>query len=1077
MAREEQPTKKPVEQEKKPVTPPKVQLESTHTLNAGQASSQHQSLRQELLKINCEKGLHVGPCGVLQQIRKAFKSDNKENELKLATEQDEEGRWTKTLKKFSVVKYPTLQVPQGAQVLFVAEGPDRQAMMDTIIVAVRNNFQKKGVGYVDGYRDKDNESGRWFSEILGQAKETLQEDKGHKTFQDDYTRDIRSDPSIQMEEREGRAIYGECAHSGRAVYADMALLSEPDYLSNISAVSPQAREFEALRLKRLLQAIKERKAAVNVHSHELEDTRSVSELLEFEKPYYTRVIEQAMERKYVSGRRIRNLNLPLDVGNERIIPNAELAICLEAGVNEIKNPETRTQMDGFQRVMLEHLAIGMNTQHASSFILDKLCGPSENPVKFKRAGIFLLSGNHLTSESEWTENGFRQITEKAVIMLDKEGDGTSYCARLAIEKHKKQKEEGNTKYEPTTYLVDDATVDPQTSNAEVIHYKNVGWSSINSPDGEVLGVIWVDNMDEKPINEDHLRCQGGLGEISRLAGELFSRVKIQRLDIPRQEKPTIAAVKKDPTYMQILEMMRKNYVGVASDEGTSKCHGVIFAGGAQFPVIVGLGPEFLHEVAGGSLTKGLLVDPVEGVGALVKEPDAKRTLPHFSIIKEGEKSSLEPPVGDIRDAVTTDGHKIRLKGTFDGITDATMNRSSKYGVEGSGLVRSEVLDIQYPVVYSLTEKNPELCRFRAGSEHNLRQAEHLLNAVDLDVGDLKSVDIREMGGREVVQMDCTKQPVYLVPKDDKAEIYVSNIAPQMKLDLELGLYREETDGNSMVITAADPYQIYEEHLYQRYRRLHKHLYTQSPHMYRDKPNVIRLQDVTPEKYCRLFWDSFGPPHKDEMGGVRFLSAHPEVARANMRAICRNADISAQPMIYMIPEANNLEDVEKITSRFNQIKSQVSPESRIRCYAQIETRQGIENIPEIRESGKVDGFALGTNDITVSVTGKERSIASPNEFSKGVIQAVNTAIERTRGVHNLVCGALTQSKEGVFLLAGMGVGAISARPESLPAYREIINSVSRQDAQECLKEIIHGPERPPEEIKKLVSERLEESMGK
>jgi multiphosphoryl transfer protein len=182
-------------------------------------------------------------------------------------------------------------------------------------------------------------------------------------------------------------------------------------------------------------------------------------------------------------------------------------------------------------------------------------------------------------------------------------------------------------------------------------------------------------------------------------------------------------------------------------------------------------------------------------------------------------------------------------------------------------------------------------------------------------------------------------------------------------------------------------------------------------------------------------------------GIRLCLAHPELFRAQLRAIFRASAHGPIKILYpMIASPAELRAALAITE---EARRELGAE-KLETGIMIEVPSAVAMAPEL--AGLVDFFSIGTNDLTQYVLAMDRGHPLLALQADGLHPAVLRMIDQTvraaaeKGVRVGVCGGVAGEPLGAVILIGLGVTELSVSIPSIAAIKARIRSVSMADAQ-------------------------------
>lgn len=220
-----------------------------------------------------------------------------------------------------------------------------------------------------------------------------------------------------------------------------------------------------------------------------------------------------------------------------------------------------------------------------------------------------------------------------------------------------------------------------------------------------------------------------------------------------------------------------------------------------------------------------------------------------------------------------------------------------------------------------------------------------------------------------------------------------------------------------------------------------------------EPVTIRTLDVGGDKLAAYLQ----PLHEanPQMGwrAIRFCLAHPEIFRAQLRAILRTSAFG--PVRIMFPLVTGPDEFRRARTFLNRVAEELREEGiefarDIPVGAMIEVPSAVMTADILARECAF--FSIGTNDLTqysLAVDRVNEKIAHLYDpCHPGVIrmiaQAVNAA--HARGIECAICGEMGGDPFYAELLVGLGVRTLSMAPVAIPFVREAIAAIGSREAR-------------------------------
>lgn len=226
----------------------------------------------------------------------------------------------------------------------------------------------------------------------------------------------------------------------------------------------------------------------------------------------------------------------------------------------------------------------------------------------------------------------------------------------------------------------------------------------------------------------------------------------------------------------------------------------------------------------------------------------------------------------------------------------------------------------------------------------------------------------------------------------------------------------------------------------------------------NRPLVIRTLDVggdKPLRYLQL-------PTEDNpflgVRGVRVSLLHPEMFRAQLRAILKAA--SETQLHIMFPMVSDLEELQQIKAILTEEQALIPAHSnhKVRVGVMIEVPSAALMVEHL--ASEVDFFSIGTNDLTQYTLAMDRGHPQFGLRANSLHPAVLKMIEITctgalkHGKWVGVCGGLAGNPLAVPLLVGLGVRELSVDAPSIPSVKASVRPYSVATCQALAKEVLN-----------------------
>lgn len=228
---------------------------------------------------------------------------------------------------------------------------------------------------------------------------------------------------------------------------------------------------------------------------------------------------------------------------------------------------------------------------------------------------------------------------------------------------------------------------------------------------------------------------------------------------------------------------------------------------------------------------------------------------------------------------------------------------------------------------------------------------------------------------------------------------------------------------------------------------------------------VRSSDLRSDEYGSL---EGAPKNKEEnpmLGdhGIRFTLKHPEILKAELRALKRLAQENGEKHFgFMIPQVISVEEVKST----KELAMQVKTPHNIKIGIMVETPAAVQLINNLCEEG-IDFISFGTNDLTQYTLALDRNNTEVqplySEMHPAILASLTYVIRRCRRykVETSICGQAASREEMARFLVGEGIDSISVNADAAFAISELISKIESGDLKKEIKEQVK------EEEKKIV----------
>ncbi len=187
--------------------------------------------------------------------------------------------------------------------------------------------------------------------------------------------------------------------------------------------------------------------------------------------------------------------------------------------------------------------------------------------------------------------------------------------------------------------------------------------------------------------------------------------------------------------------------------------------------------------------------------------------------------------------------------------------------------------------------------------------------------------------------------------------------------------------------------------------------------------------------------------------IRFCLARPDIFKAQLKAILRASIYGNVSVMY--PLISTLQELRQANKILEEVKRELKKEKKefskdIKIGAMIETPSAAITSDLLAE--EVDFFSIGTNDLIQYAMAVDRI----NEKIAYLYQPASPAVLRfikhivdsghRKGVRIAICGEIAGDIHLTLILLGLGVDELSMGPVAIPEVKQIIRSVSIEEAR-------------------------------
>jgi pyruvate, water dikinase len=220
-----------------------------------------------------------------------------------------------------------------------------------------------------------------------------------------------------------------------------------------------------------------------------------------------------------------------------------------------------------------------------------------------------------------------------------------------------------------------------------------------------------------------------------------------------------------------------------------------------------------------------------------------------------------------------------------------------------------------------------------------------------------------------------------------------------------------------------------------------------------RPVVYRATDFKTNEYRSLpggaSWEPVEPnPMLGYRGAYRYVSS-PDVFNLELQAIKKVRE-KYDNLWLMIPFARSPQELAKV--RRMVASEGLFEQSSFKFWMMVEIPVNVIQIDDFIDVG-IDGVSVGSNDLTMLMTGTDRDNAEVaeafNERSPSVLWALRRVIKKchARGVSVSICGqAVSVYEDLVHKLVKYGITSMSVNPDAVNRTRRVIHEAERDLAR-------------------------------
>ena len=220
-----------------------------------------------------------------------------------------------------------------------------------------------------------------------------------------------------------------------------------------------------------------------------------------------------------------------------------------------------------------------------------------------------------------------------------------------------------------------------------------------------------------------------------------------------------------------------------------------------------------------------------------------------------------------------------------------------------------------------------------------------------------------------------------------------------------------------------------------------------------RPVIIRVLDLGGDKFMGVSGDRREANPFLGIRSIRYLLRHPDVFRAQLRAILYASAVGDVQVMY--PMISDVSELKQANELLRACQRELAAEG-VACNRNILVGAMIE-IPSAALTADVlaehvDFFCIGTNDLIQYTLAVDRVNDNVIHLYQPTHPAVLRLIQMTIDAghrHNIwvgVCGEMAADPMLAMLLLGMGVDELSMAPAALPAVKDVIRKTPLAEAR-------------------------------
>jgi phosphotransferase system enzyme I (PtsP) len=243
-----------------------------------------------------------------------------------------------------------------------------------------------------------------------------------------------------------------------------------------------------------------------------------------------------------------------------------------------------------------------------------------------------------------------------------------------------------------------------------------------------------------------------------------------------------------------------------------------------------------------------------------------------------------------------------------------------------------------------------------------------------------------------------------------------------------------------------------------------------------RPVTMRTLDIGGDKALPYFPIAEENPFLG-WRGIRVTLDHPEIFLVQVRAMLKAGE-GYDNLRIMLPMVTSVREVEEASRQIDRAVRELQDEGhdikRPLVGVMVEVPAAVYQVR--RFARRVDFISVGSNDLTQYLLAVDRNNPRVAGLYVSYHPAVLKALEYiAREAHKenatvSICGEVASEPGGALLLMAMGYDVLSMNATNLPKVKSAIRSVSRQDADQLLSDVMAMDD--ADRIQNLINERLE-----